>query len=179
MAVDRLAMRLDLAAKGGAGLAVNSAERDVAEAAREFTLGYGIDTAFVAFGGDATEAMQEIAKTMKTAPDGHRMGVIVIVGGARFESSWPVPFGNVDVRASSRPGPGYHDEEWEHGRDYPPVFVEWTTRRNLEEVLRAASEGTLAFAPLITHRAPLREAPAMCEELIEHPDRALGVILNP
>ena len=73
----------------------------------------------------------------------------------------------------------YHDEEWERGKDYPPVFVRWTTRRNLEEVLRAESEGLLAFEPFITHRASLEDAPEVCEELITHPERALGVILNP
>jgi len=177
--VDRLPMRLRIARECGADFTVNSAREDLAAKMAQFTRGYGVDTAIVAFGGDATEAIREILKTMKTAPDGHRMGAIVIVGGAKFEASWPTGFGNVDVRASSRPGPGYHDEAWEYGRDYPQVFVEWTTKRNLEEVLRAAAEDTLKLRALITHRVGLEKAPAACEELIEHPDKALGVILNP
>ena len=82
-------------------------------------------------------------------------------------------------RASSRPGPGYHDEAWEFGRDYPPVFIHWTTRRNLEECLLFAAKKRLDYSALITHRMPLGDAPAGCEELIQHPDKAMGVILNP
>jgi len=179
VAVDRFAVRLDAARKCGSDLVVDASREDVISKAAEFTGGDGIEVAFVAFGGDATEAMRTILKTLAVAPDTHRMGVIVIVGGARFEASWPVPFGNVDVRASSRPGPGYHDEAWELGAEYPKGFVPWTTKRNLIGVLRAAAQGRLDFKGLVTHRAPLFGAAKACEELIAHPERSLGVILNP
>ena len=179
MAVDRLAMRVDVAAKCGADLAVNAAEEDPVEKAASFSRGHGMDAAIIAFGGDATEAVDQIVGMLKTAPDGHKMGCITIVGGARFESSFPTRFGNVDSRPSSRPGPGYHDEEWEHGRDYPPVFVPWTTRRNIEECLRSAAEGGLQLEPLITHRLPLAEGPMACDLLVEHPEEAIAVVLNP
>ncbi len=179
LGVDRLEMRRRLASECGAGAVSGAAGEALAAEAKAFSRGHGMDVAIVAFGGDATQAMQDIVKTMPLAPDTHRMGVIVIVGGASFEGSWPVPFGNIDVRASSRPGPGYHDDAWEHGADYPAAFVKWTTSRNLEECLRATAEGRMAVRPLITHRAPLEDAPAVCDELVEHPDRALGVILEP
>lgn len=179
MGVDRIRMRREAAQRWGIDRTSDAGSDAVIAGAGEFTGGKGIEVAFVAFGGEATDAMQTIARTLVTAPDTHRMGTIVIVGGARFESSWPVPFGNVDVRASSRPGPGYHDDAWEHGADYPKGFVVWTTRRNLEESLRAAAEGRVDFKGLITHAAALNSAPEACEEIIEHPDRALGVILRP
>jgi threonine dehydrogenase-like Zn-dependent dehydrogenase len=179
MAVDRLAQRLEAAVKCGADLAVNAAEEDAVERASAFTRGRGLDAAIIAFGGDATETVEQICRMLKTAPDTHRNGVITLVGGARFTAGPPVPFGNADIRLSSRPGPGYHDEAWEHGTDYPPVFVEWTTRRNIEECLRAAAEGRLDLAGLITHRFSLEQGPEACELLVEHPDQAFGVILNP
>lgn len=179
MAVDRLEMRVDAAAKCGADLAVNASEEDPVERAAEFTRGYGLDAAIIAFGGDANTVIDQIIKMLKLAPDTHRMGCITIVGGATFESSFPTRFGNVDIRTSSRPGPGYHDEQWEHGADYPPVFVEWTTRRNIEECLRAAADGRLDLESLITHRFPLSEGPKACELLVEHPEQAIAVILNP
>jgi threonine dehydrogenase-like Zn-dependent dehydrogenase len=179
MGVDMIPMRLETARKWGIDLAADTVGGNVPARAAEFTGGKGVEVAFLAFGGDTDEAMRTILDTLVVAPDTHRMGVIVIVGGARFESSWPVPFGNVDVRASSRPGPGYHDDAWEHGADYPRGFVQWTTRRNIEESLRAAAERRVDFKALITHTAPLGKGPEACEEIIEHPDRALGVILRP
>ena len=41
-----------------------------------------MDCGIIAFGGDATSAFQQIRTMLKTAPDTHKMGRIVIVGGA-------------------------------------------------------------------------------------------------
>ena len=80
---------------------------------------------------------------VKEAPDGHRWGRVVVVGGATITVGLAASLGNVDIRSSARTGPGYHDEAWEHGSEYPGVIVKWSTRRNLEECLRAIAEGTL------------------------------------
>lgn len=178
MGMERLPFRIKLAEELGIDLAVNVTQENPIEKAKEFTRGYGMDVAIIAFGGDADEVIKQVMAMLKTAPDTHTMGTIVLVGGARFQAAGGSSFGNVDFRPSSRTGPGYHDEEWERGRDYPSVFVRWTTRRNIEEVFRFASEGRLQFKPLITHRVPLDKAPEACEELIQHPDRALGVVIQ-
>lgn len=179
VAVDALPLRLEVAEGNGADLAVNFRASDPVEAAADLTHGRGVDIVIMAFGGDATAALEQALAMMKTSPDGHKMGVISIVGGASFTAQFPTAFGNVDIRASSRTGPGYHDEDWERGRDYPPVFLEWDTRRNLELLLEYIDAGRIDVKSLITHRVPLDQAACACEELIEHPDRALGVILEP
>ncbi len=179
MAIDRLPMRLERALKAGVHRAVNAQEENAVEAAKAFTRGYGLDAAVVAFGGDGTEAFKMLVQMMKLAPDTHRMGRIVIVGGAKVEHTFAAALGNLDVRSAARTGPGYHDEAWEHGKDYPPVFVPWTTRRNLEECLRFMQEGGLRVEPLITHRTPIDEAPEACERLIQRPNEALGVVIIP
>ncbi len=179
MGLDRLDMRLERAVEAGLACAVNVTEGDAVEAADAFSRGYGMDIGVIAFGGDGTEAFQLLVKMMKQAPDSHKMGRIVIVGGATVAHRYAAGLGNLDVRSAARTGPGYHDEAWEHGADYPPVFVPWTTMRNLEECLRFVETGDLLVEPLITHRVPLNEAPEACEDLIERPGAALGVILNP
>ena len=180
MAMDLLPVRLDLAKRGGADLVVNPKEKNLLECADEFTRHYGLDCALVAFGGDATEIMKQIPQMMKTAPDTHRMGRIVIVGGANFKTyGWPTSMGNMDIRPSSRTGPGYHDEEYEHGGDYPQAIVQWTTKRNMEEVLRFAAAGDIDLKMLITHRIPLDEFSEGAETLISSPNEALGVVLIP
>ena len=177
VAMDLLPMRRELAAKGGADLVLDASQDNI-ERANEFTRGYGLDCAVIAFGGDATESVEQIAQMMKLTPDGHPMGRLVIVGGAQFQTrNWPVAVGNMDIRPSARPGPGYHDAQWEHGRDYPPVFVQWHTRRNMEEVLRFIAEGRLNVEMLVTHRLPLEDFAQGAEALVSAPDTALGVIL--
>ena len=115
---------------------------------------------------------------MKKSPDTHVMGRTVFVSGS-FSHGFGASLGNMDIRSSARPGPGYHDEEYERGADYPPVFVQWTTRRNLEETLRFAAEGKLHLKPLISHEYPLDESPEACEKIIQTPQDTLGVILKP
>jgi len=177
--LDRLALRLEVAAECGAEAVFNVDEGDAGERVRQFCRGHGLDAGIIAFGGDATDALHQLYEMMLPAPDTHRWGRIVVVGGATVTVGLASRFGNVDIRSSARPGPGYHDEAWEHGADYPPVLVRWTTRRNLQESLRAIADGRLRVRPLITDIFPLEEAAAACEKLIGSPGEALGVILKP
>lgn len=179
LALDRFPLRVALAKEMGADVAVNVSEQDPIPVAKELTRGYGTDASIIAFGGEATDCLRQLVEMTKLAPDGHHMGSVVIVGGAKISQSFPTILGNMDLRASSRTGPGYHDEPWERGDDYPPVFVQWSTRRNLDEVIRLMSEGRLPVQSIITHRYPLDQAPEACEKLIQQPEEAVGVLLLP
>ncbi len=182
MGVDRFDLRRRLARKLGLEAVAGEEEEeeeDPVGLAADFTGGYGMDFGVIAFGGDATGAFEQIAATLKRAPDTHRMGRIVVVGGARISHGFAAALGNVDVRSAARTGPGYHDEAYEHGAAYPPVFVEWPTRRNLAECLRAVADARLRVEPLITHRFGLDQIGAAVDELVERPEGALGVVLRP
>ncbi|MCC7492007.1 MAG: zinc-binding alcohol dehydrogenase [Fimbriimonadaceae bacterium] len=179
LGIDRLDNRLAAARAAGALATVNPTTADLPAAGREFSRGYGFDAAILAFGGNGTAAVQQAYELLKLAPDTHRWGVIVAVGGVTAEVKLAAGFGNVDLRSSARPGAGYHDDAWEHGAHYPDVFVEWTTRRNLEECLRFMAQGRLRVPPLITHRGSIREAPALCNVLVDSPNEAIGVVLLP
>ena len=178
-ALDRLPMRLKTAGVCGAHLCVDSTTESGQNSIRDFTQGRGLDGAIMAFGGDGTPAFKMLVGQIKRAPDTHQMGRIVIVGGARIDHTFAASLGNLDVRSAARTGPGYHDEAWELGEDYPPVFVQWDTRRNMETCLDFIDRGLLSVEPLITHRVPLTQAPEACEALIETPNAALGVVILP
>jgi len=179
MGMDKFPLRLEIAREaGGADVVVNVNETDPSEIAKDFTRGYGMDCGIMAFGGDGTEAFRQIVRMMKTAPDTHKMGRVVIVGGCHISHGFAAALGNLDVRSAARTGPGYHDEEYERGRDYPPVFVQWTTKRNLEESLRLIALGKLKVKPLITHEYPLNDVAEACEKIIQTPEETVSVILN-
>jgi len=113
MGVDLLPMRLDLARELGADAVLDPGTVDAGQAIQEFTGGYGLDAAIMAFGGDGTEAFRMLVANMKTAPDTHQMGRIVIVGGCTVTTKYAAACGNIDVRSSARRGPGYHDDDWD------------------------------------------------------------------
>lgn len=176
--LDKFPLRLKIAEKSGIDKAINVSETDPIQIAQEFTNGYGMDCGIIAFGGDATSAFQQIRSMLKIAPDTHRMGRIVIVGGASITHGFAAGLGNVDVISAARTGPGYHDEDYEHGADYPPVLVPWPTQRNLELSLRLISEGKVNLQHIITDIVPIDQASDACDKLIMTPDQALGVIFT-
>jgi threonine dehydrogenase-like Zn-dependent dehydrogenase len=55
--------------------------------------------------------------------------------------------------------------------------MRWTTRSNMEYVLRLISDGKLNVQCLITHRIPLARIDEAVTAHIEKPDATLGTIL--
>ncbi len=177
-AVDLDNHRLQVALDHGAEIAVNSSEQDMTAALKEWAEGEGLDGSVLAYGGPATEVMQQLSQASLKAPDGHQVGNMVFVGGIRAEISGPVPFGNMDIKPSSRTGPGYHDPEYHQGHDYPRAYVRWTTRRNFVELLRRVADGSFRVSDLISHRFDFEDAPAAYDMLVEQSEPSLGVLLE-
>lgn len=177
---DTIAFRTEKAGKWGINATATVGAEDEIEVTRRFTGGYGLDGGLIAFGGDATKAVQSLARCMKRAPDGHPMGRMVVVGGPLFSFSDHEAAGmtNIDIVRASRTGPGYHDEAWEYGPAYPPVVMRWTTRTNLELCMRLIAEGRLDVDVLTTHVMPLRDVEAQMDSALDDPDRILGVVLE-
>jgi threonine dehydrogenase-like Zn-dependent dehydrogenase len=176
--IDRVAMRREMAERLGAEFTASFDPQNPDVWKKQYTRGYGIDAGFVAFGGDASQVVTNLAQVMKKAPDTHAYGKIVIVGGAALNLNFPTPLGNIDICSSSRNGPGYHDPVWERGGDYPQALVPWNSRRNLEECFRFMELKKLEVLPLITHRVGVNDAEAACRRLIQTPDEALAVIVR-
>lgn len=175
---DGFESRLKIARKCGLTETVNFLKADGVAAARKFAAPWGLDFALFAFGGNAEKTFGDIKKCMKVSADGHAMGRIVLVGGCRVPVDGGAASGNLDILVSSRTGAGYHDRDWEYGKDYPAAFVQFTTQRNAQELIRLIAEKRLQVDPLTTHRFKLEDAAAAGDLLCEHPDRALGVIFE-
>lgn len=175
---ESLAARTKLASKCGIKNSVNFMKKDPVPVSREFAAPYGIDFAIMAFGGNADKAFEMVRDSMKVSADGHQMGRITVVGGCHFKFSGGAWSGNLDVRCSSRTGCGYHDHDWEYGKDYPDVFVQFTSQRNARELVALMAENRLKVKPLITNHFKIEKVGEAVDLLMKHPDTALGVILE-
>jgi threonine dehydrogenase-like Zn-dependent dehydrogenase len=139
----------------------------------------GFDGAVLAFGGEADAAVNQAVRLMKKSPDGHPYGTIVPVGWPRFSYTDDVgAMNNIDLRRASRTGPGYHDERWERGEDYPPVFMRWTTRTNLALSMELLRLGRIDVGGLTTHTIPLEDLPQEMRRIMADPDNVLGVVFR-
>ncbi|NOY82828.1 MAG: alcohol dehydrogenase catalytic domain-containing protein [Kiritimatiellaeota bacterium] len=178
MGWDMVRFRCEAARNWGIDGVTVIGEEDYEAKAKEFTRGYGFDMAVVAFGGEGTKALDALRKVMKVTPDTHLVGRICLVGGVTTQCAWGAGLGNLDLRSCARTGPGYHDVPWEHGKvEYPRVFMRWTTRTNMDFVLRLMSEKRLDVESLTTHRLPLERIDEAVTAHIEHPDQTLGTVL--
>ena len=175
---DPIGIRREGAERGGALLTIDPSAGDPISPTREFSLGRGLDCAVIAFGGDSDEVFQQVVDSMKVSPDTHQMGRIVIVGGFTFKHQWAAALGNLDVRSAARTGPGFLDPEYEEGASYPPVFVQWSTQRNLHECLRLMSEGRLDVGDFTTHVFAMSDAPEAIDTIVERTDETIGVVLD-
>ena len=178
-AVDLDEGRLQIALDHGAEIAINPTKDDLTEALRDWAEGVGIDGSLIAYGGPATEVMRQLSNAALKAPDGHQVGNMVIVGGITAElTGVPVAFGNMDIKPSSRTGPGYHDPAYHQGTDYPRAYVRWTTRRNMAELLRRVADGSFKVSELISHRFDFEDAADAYNMIIDATEPNLGVLLE-
>jgi threonine dehydrogenase-like Zn-dependent dehydrogenase len=170
--------RLDIALEHGAEITINPTKADMADTLRDWADGEGIDGSLLAYGGDGSEVMRQLSAASLKAPDGHQVGNMVVVGGVKAELSFPVPFGNMDIKPSSRTGPGYHDPAYHQGVDYPRAYVRWTTRRNFIELLRRVADGSFAVSDLISHRYDFEDAADAYDMIIDATEPSMGVLLE-
>jgi len=175
---DLIPFRAEIARQWGIDAAVVIGEQDEMAATHVFTGGQGLDAALFAFGGDANQTLASTERCLKCAPDGHPQGRIVIVGNPHFNWPGPGPMTNTEILRASRTGPGYHDEDWEIGADYPPVFMRWTTQTNLRLCMRLIAEGKLDVDVLTTHTIRLAEVDEGISAALQEPDRMLGVVFE-
>lgn len=172
---DTLESRLEVARKLGFDHTVRVGEGiDLVGQTRACTRDEGLDVGVIALGGDANRPFDALQACMKVSPDGHPEGTVVVVGGARFDYDGSLT--NMDIRRSSRTGPGYHDDAWEVGPDYPPVFMRWTTRTNVELCLRLVAEGKIDVTALTSHRVPFDQVETQTAEITRDPDSILGMV---
>ena len=172
------ARRLEIARQCGIRHLVPITNEDPAAATAALVTPYGLDFAIIAFGGDATAAYGTVIKLMKKCSPKIKMGRVTLVGGCQVTLTGGSPMGNVDILGSAKTGPGYSDTLYETGRDYPNGLVQFSTRRNLEEIVQLIHEKRLLVAPMTTDVFPLAAASDAVERLIERPDDAMGVVLD-
>ena len=173
--------RLKKALSNGMHLGVKSITDDAGQkAVKDITESDGVDGGIICFGGDGTETLKGIYNLMITPPDTHRTGPIVVVGGATFTIQLAAALGNIDIRSAARTCPGYKDESWEKGRDYPAGWVRWDTRHNMRVFRDYVLSKRMNVASLATHTFTLDEAAKAYDAVAENtlPD-ALGIFFEP
>ncbi len=107
--------------------------------------------------------------------------VVVIVGDVRVDIPREFYYKKeLQVRYSRSYGPGRYDPGYEEGGiDYPPGYVRWTERSNMEAYLQLVAQGKVNVGRLLTHRFDIKEATEAYKLLSgETKSRYVGMVLT-
>ena len=146
----------------------------IQQALAELTSGRGADHVFLAAAGASNGPVETAAKL---ARDRAR---VVDIGKTRLDLPWNAYYDKeLDVRFSRSYGPGRYDSRYElEGIDYPPGYVRWTERRNIECFLGLLSHKNIEVETLVTGVYPVEQATTVYADLASGAVPAVGVLLS-
>jgi predicted dehydrogenase len=105
---------------------------------------------------------------------------VIDIGKMKLDLPWNDYYmKELDVRFSRSYGPGRYDTRYElDGVDYPPGYVRWTEKRNLESFLDLLARNQLEVGTLIDGVFPMAEAAKVYGDLKSGELKAVGVLLE-
>lgn len=173
LGIDTMPERLVLARQFGAETVDLSTGEDPLAKAAEFSRGRGVDGVLLTLSANSSEPVSQAARMCR------KRGRIVLIGVTGLELNRADFYEKeISLQVSCSYGPGRYDPSYEEGgHDYPFGFVRWTEQRNFEAVLDMMASGALEFAPLITHRFEIEQAPAAYDVLVSG-EKSLGILLR-
>ncbi|MCU0724516.1 MAG: bi-domain-containing oxidoreductase [Planctomycetes bacterium] len=174
-AVDLDRTKVELAASLGAEIALARDEPGLAERARTFGRGHGLDAAIVTAATDSSDPAILGAECCRLG------GRLVIVGTTGLDIPRRLLYDReLDVRMARSYGPGRYDPVYEErGIDYPYAFVRFTEGRNMEEYLALLGRGEVDVGPLLTHEFGIEDAEEAYRLLLSEEGRsAVGLLFR-
>jgi polar amino acid transport system substrate-binding protein len=167
--------------------AVATARRHCTDTAYEITDPTIPDTVHQATGGINADAVIITAATHSTQPINlagsllRKRGTVVVVGDVPtgFEREPDYYRKELSLKMSCSYGPGRYDLGYEEkGMDYPPGYVRWTEKRNMQAFQELVHSGAVDLDYMTTHRFPIDEAPAAYDLILNKSEAYLGIIIE-
>ena len=162
--IDLLPRRLAVARACGANVTINPNEVSVEDEVRQVTSERGLNIVVEAIG--SAEAMKT---ALKVAGD---LGRVIALGSSRTTVDIDV-YTDIHRKGLSLIGA--------HGRTHPAVPTvqnPWTWLGNLELAMQYAAQGRLLTENLVSHRLPAVDCLGIWQQLVDHPEEYLGVIID-
>ena len=173
LAIDLASERVALSRKYGAETVDLGKGDNLAQAAKAFSRGVGVDAVIIAATTESDDLIQQAAEICR------KRGRIVLVGVAGLNLSRKAFYDKeLSFQVSCSYGPGRYDGDYElKGHDYPVGFVRWTEQRNFLAVLDLMAAGRIEVESLISHRFRFEQIDE-CYGVITQRAGALGIVLE-
>jgi predicted dehydrogenase/threonine dehydrogenase-like Zn-dependent dehydrogenase len=141
----------------------------------DFTNGLGVDAAIIAAATDSTDPINFAGATVR------KKGKVVILGAVppSFDRDPHWYRKELELKMSCSYGPGRYDINYEEkGIDYPPAYVRWTEKRNMEAFQQLLTDGKIDIDYLTTHEFDLTDAPKAYDMIVNKTEPYLGIIIR-
>lgn len=164
-----------LAQEHATDLAGLRSELGLVERIHEFTGGMGADAVIITAATTHTDPINFAGRILR------QKGKVVIVGDVPtgFDREPYYYKKELDLRMSCSYGPGRYDPAYEEkGFDYPPAYVRWTERRNMEVFQELIHSRKVDIGYLTTHLFELANASKAYDLITEHTEPHVGIVLK-
>jgi polar amino acid transport system substrate-binding protein len=165
---------VQIAASHCADLALPRGADGIEQRIAEFTRGIGCDAVVI------TAAAETLDPINFAGAIARKRGTIVVVGAVPtgFDREPHFYRKELQVRMSCSYGPGRYDPRYEEqGIDYPPAYVRWTEKRNMEAFQELLHEKKIELGYLTTQQFTLEEAPRAYDLIMTKTEPMIGVVI--
>jgi len=141
----------------------------------DFTGGLGVDVVIIAAATDSTDPINFAGAIAR------KKGRVVILGAVppSFDRDPYWYRKELELKMSCSYGPGRYDLNYEEkGIDYPPAYVRWTEKRNMEAFQQLLAEGKIDIGYLTTHEFDLVNVPQAYDMIVNKTEPYLGIIIR-
>ncbi|HPJ69221.1 MAG TPA: zinc-binding alcohol dehydrogenase, partial [Desulfobacteraceae bacterium] len=166
---------VEIAAGHCADLAMLRNMPGIEDSISDFTGGLGVDAVIIAAATDSTDPINFAGAIAR------KKGKVVILGAAppSFDRDPYWYRKELELKMSCSYGPGRYDLNYEEkGIDYPPAYVRWTEKRNMEAFQQLLADGKIDIDYLTTHEFDLVDAPKAYDMIVKKTEPYLGIIIR-
>ncbi|HKZ40408.1 MAG TPA: bi-domain-containing oxidoreductase, partial [Candidatus Hodarchaeales archaeon] len=166
---------VEIAKAHAADISTLRTEDGLAERIEQETCGLGVDGVIITAATDSLDPINFAGRILK------KKGRVVIVGNVPtgFDREPYFYRKEIDLRMSCSYGPGRYDPLYEEkGIDYPPAYVRWTERRNMEAFQELVYSNRVDIAYLTTHVFPLNEANKAYDLIMQKSEPYIGIVIK-
>lgn len=166
---------VETAAKHCADLALPRDALGIDGRIAQFTEGLGCDAVIITAGTDSLDPINFAGALAR------KKGMVVVVGAVPtgFDRDPHFYRKELQVRMSCSYGPGRYDPDYEEkGIDYPPAYVRWTEKRNMEAFQDLISSHKIDVGYLTTHVFKLKDAPGAYDMMMKKSESHIGILIE-
>jgi len=173
--IDINASAVETAAAYCSDLAMLRNTPGIEDSISDFTGGLGVDAVIIAAATESTDPINFAGAIAR------KKGKVVILGAVppSFDRD---PFWyrkELELKMSCSYGPGRYDFNYEEkGIDYPPAYVRWTEKRNMEAFQQLLADSKIDINYLTTHEFDLVDAPKAYDMIVNMTEPYLGILIK-